>query len=274
MTPSPFLKWAGGKRQLLPELRRHLPVSFNRYYEPFIGAGALLFDLQPGHAVINDINPELINCYRIIRDQPAELLADLSLHLNEPDYFYAMRSLDRSTAYSELSPVQRASRIIYLNKTCFNGLFRVNSRGEFNAPFGRYKKPAIINEAVILAVSQYLQHSAVEILNTDFKEAVKTARRNDFVYFDPPYDPLSDTSSFTGYSRSAFGHPEQERLRDLFEHLTAKGVKLMLSNSSTAFIRDLYRDYNIVTVQARRNINSVGKGRAEVDEVLVLNYVP
>jgi DNA adenine methylase len=270
----PFLKWAGGKRQLLPFLKKHLPPAYNDYYEPFIGAGALLFSQQPAKAVINDVNPELINCYRVIKDLSTDLLADLQKHSNNKDHFYKTRELDRDEKFGQLSPVERASRIIYLNKTCFNGLFRVNKRGQFNVPFGRYKNPNIVNADTIQSISRYLNDNQITILNTDFAKAVETAQRGDFVYFDPPYDPLSDTSSFTGYSLTQFGKAEQEHLCDVFDALTRKGCFVMLSNSSTGLIAGLYADYHIISVQASRNINSVVAGRQKIDEFLVLNYVP
>ena len=274
----PFLKWAGGKRQLLPFLRKYLPPGYDarsgNYYEPFVGAGALLFNLQPARAIINDVNPELVNCYTVIRDLSTDLIQDLKRHKNTKEYFYDIRELDRGKKFQQLSPVQRASRIIYLNKTCFNGLFRVNKQGQFNVPFGRYKNPNIINADTIRAISRYLNDNRVTVLNTDFAKAVETARRGDFIYFDPPYDPLSETSSFTGYSLHQFGKSEQERLRDVFDELTCRGCKVMLSNSSTNFIADLYADYYIERVPANRNINSVATGRQKIDEFLVLNYAP
>ncbi len=270
----PFLKWAGGKRQLLPEIQKNLPITFGNYYEPFVGAGALLFELQPTASVISDINEELINCYIVIRDLSNELIQDLKRHQNTREYFYSIRELDRNGGFQDLSPVERASRIIYLNKTCYNGLFRVNSQGQFNVPFGQYKKPNIINSEVIKSISYYLNHNDVTILNSDFELAVKTARKGDFIYFDPPYDPISETASFTGYSVNQFLRAEQERLYNLFEELTSRGCKVMLSNSATRFINDLYNDYNIVRLQASRSINSKGKLRGKIDEFLILNYIP
>ncbi len=270
----PFLKWAGGKRQLIPAIRKYLPKTFNVYYEPFVGAGALLFELQPKNAVINDVNPELINCYKVIKELSIDLIEDLKKHQNTKEYFYAIRELDRNKEFKELSTVERASRIIYLNKTCYNGLFRVNRQGQFNAPFGKYKNPNIINSEVINPINFYLNHNEVEILNVDFARALETARRGDFIYLDPPYDPLSETASFTGYSLNQFGKSEQERLKDVFDLLTRRGCKVMLSNSSTEFIANLYCDYNIIRLQANRNINSVGAERKKVDEFLILNYVP
>lgn len=268
----PFLKWAGGKRQIFSTIKEHLPKQFNSYYEPFAGAGAVLFGIQPATAVINDINFELINCYRVVRESLAELLNDLAKHQNEEDYYYAIRDLDLKDEFKDLSRVQRASRIIYLNKTCYNGLFRVNSDGHFNVPFGRYKNPKVIDEKVLRAVHSYLNQSRINILNTDFEEVALQARKNDFIYFDPPYDPLSDTASFTGYNLNGFGKDDQKRLRSVFARLARRGCFVLLSNSPTDFILDLYRDFKIIRVPANRNINSVGSGRGKIDEVLVMSY--
>ena len=268
----PFLKWAGGKRQLLPTIRKYIPQYSGSYYEPFIGAGAVLFDIQPPVGIINDSNTELINCYQVVRDSIDELIVNLRQHKNDKDYYYAIRDLDREPHYKKLDPVQRASRIIYLNKTCFNGLFRVNSAGQFNVPFGRYHNPKIVDETVLRAVHRYLAAKNVQILNLDFEQSVKNAKKGDFIYFDPPYDPVSDTSSFTGYDLNGFGKSEQQRLRDVYQKLSDKGCFVLLSNSATDFILNLYQDYSIVKVAATRNINSVATGRGKIDEVLVMNY--
>lgn len=271
-TIQPFLKWAGGKRQLLPRIRSLVPNKFKGYYEPFVGAGAVLFDLKPKFAVINDTNQELINCYKVIKESPDELIHDLMKHQNTSAYFYGMRHEDRSDSYHRLTPIERASRIIYLNKTCYNGLFRVNSKGHFNAPFGSYKRPNILNEQVIRSVSYFLNSNCISITSLDFAEATENAQRGDFVYLDPPYDPISDTASFTGYSLNQFDRNEQIRLQECFYSLTSRGCKVMLSNSSTAFIMELYRDFKIVPVSANRNINSVGTSRQKVEELIILNY--
>ena len=269
----PFLKWAGGKRQLLPEIRKYIPKRMGTYYEPFLGGGAVLFDLQPKKAVINDINSELINTYLVIKNNVDELIEDLRKHENTSDYYYKIRDLDRDkNRFSKLSDVEKASRLIYLNKTCFNGLFRVNSQGQFNVPFGRYKNPNIVNEFVLRAVSHYLNNNEVKILNGDFADAVSSAKKGDFVYFDSPYDPVSETASFTGYTLGGFNKDEQIRLRDLFVDLDKRGCKVLLSNSATDFIKDLYKDYHIEIVSATRNINSIATKRGKIDEVLVLNY--
>jgi DNA adenine methylase len=275
----PFLKWAGGKRQLLPAIVKYVPkmTSKHTYYEPFIGGGALLFELQPPKAVINDSNKELINCYKVIRDSLDELMEELSKdkYSNSETSYYQMRDLDRSTKkYEILSEVEKAARIIYLNKTCYNGLFRVNSQGQFNVPFGRYKNPNFLDDAVLRAVNKYLNSNNITLLNQDFAEAVKDAKTGDFVYLDPPYDPVSETASFTGYDVNGFNRDEQERLKEEFDALHKKGCKVMLSNSCTDFIMDLYKDYQdtIIKVRATRSINSNALKRGRVDEVLVLNY--
>lgn len=268
----PVLKWAGGKRQLLPEIKKLIPNGFRTYYEPFLGGGAVLFFLQPRHAIVNDNNAELINMYIVIRDNVDELIQDLKKHHNESDYFYKIRELDRTSKYNDLNPIQKASRLIYLNKTCYNGLFRVNKNGEFNAPFGRYKNPNIVNEIVLRAVSNYLNENHVEFLNVDFEQAVTGSRRTSFIYFDPPYYPISDSSNFTGYTLDGFTKDDQIRLKNLCDMLNNRGVRWLLSNSSSPFIIDLYRDYHIDYVIANRKINSNVDGRGEVKEVLIRNY--
>jgi DNA adenine methylase len=270
----PFLKWAGGKRQLVPTIRKYVPRKFKLYFEPFIGAGAVLFDLQPLTALINDANEELVNCYRVIKEDPEGLIAHTRQHRNTKEYFYRLRSLDREPGFKTLSPLDRASRIIFLNKTCYNGLFRVNSQGQFNVPFGKYANPVIVDEIVIRAVSRYFNEAHVQISNDDFEVALSGAGRGDFVYLDPPYDPLSDTSSFTGYNLNCFGRDEQQRLQRVCDDLTRRGCKVLLSNSATEFIRELYSDtsqYTIVEVEANRNINSVGTSRGKISELLIFN---
>ncbi len=270
---TPFVKWVGGKRQLINEIHKQLPKNFSRYYEPFVGGGALLFYLQPQKAVINDSNAELINLYEVIKKAPDELIEDLKKHKNEEEYFYKIRSLDRDKDfYRELNNVQKASRIIYLNKTCYNGLFRVNSAGEFNAPFGRYKNPNIVNEVTIKAVSAYFVKNDIRILNKDYKKALANIRKGAFVYFDPPYDPISDSASFTGYTKGGFDRDEQERLKSVCDWLDRKGVKFLLSNSATDFILNLYTDYSVEIVYATRAVNSKADKRGKIAEVLVRNY--
>lgn len=269
---SPILKWVGGKRQLLPEIRKYLPEKITTYYEPFVGGGAVLFDILPQKAIVNDLNSELINLYQVVKDDVEALIIDLSKHVNEADYFYKLRSLDREPEFAQLSSVERASRIFYLNKTCYNGLFRVNQAGEFNTPFGRYKNPNFNNPILLRAVSEYFNKSNIEFRNTDFENAVKGIRKGAFVYFDPPYDPVSDSANFTGYAKDGFDRNEQIRLKRLCDKLDARGIKFLLSNASTEFIHELYKDYKIEVIKAKRAINSKGDARGEVNEVLVRNY--
>nr|WP_017727746.1 DNA adenine methylase [Halalkalibacterium ligniniphilum] len=271
-TAQPFLKWAGGKRQLLPEIQKYIPSNFQTYYEPFVGAGAVLFGLQPKNAIINDINSELINTYQVIKNNVDELIEELKKHKNESDYFYEIRNWDRTDEYAQRTAIQKASRIIYLNKTCFNGLYRVNRKGQFNVPFGKYKDPKYVNEQVLRSVSDYLNNHNVTIMNKSYAEAVSTAKEGDFVYFDPPYDPVSTTSDFTSYSLDGFTKEDQIQLRDVFSELDKKGCYVLLSNSATDFILDIYKDYKMVTVQATRSINSVASKRGKIDEVLIMNY--
>ncbi|OBQ31094.1 MAG: DNA methyltransferase [Aphanizomenon flos-aquae MDT14a] len=271
----PFVKWAGGKRQLVPTiLANHLPKNYNlqTYYEPFIGGGALLFSLRPKKAVINDSNAELINCYKIIKNSLDELIEDLKNHKNDEYYYYDIRDWDREKNFKSKTEVQRASRIIFLNKTCYNGLFRVNSQGQFNVPFGKYKNPNILDIAVLKAVNKYLNENQVRILNSDFQEAVKDAKRGDFIYLDPPYDPVSETASFTGYDVNGFNKQEQRRLKEVFDDLNSRGCHILLSNACTEFIEDLYKDYLHTKISAIRAINCNGKKRGKVDEILVKNY--
>jgi DNA adenine methylase len=270
---APVVKWVGGKRQLLPEIQKYIPKTITTYYEPFLGGGAVLFNTQPPKAIVNDINEELINLYIVVRDNADELIEDLKKYKNDADSFYNVRELDRKIdIYSKLTNVQRASRIHYLNKTCFNGLFRVNMAGQFNSPFGSYKNPNIVNDVTIRAVSKYLNDAKIELRCGDYEESLRGIKKGAFVYFDPPYDPISDSSSFTGYSRGGFDRNEQIRLKMVCDKLDAKGIKFLLSNSSTDFITDLYEGYTIETIQAKRSINSKGDERGEVDEVLVRNY--
>ena len=268
----PFLKWAGGKRQLLPEIRKYVPKQFDTYYEPFVGAGAVLFDLQPKKAMINDINVELVNTYQVIREHVDELVETLKKHKNDKDYYYHIRNLDRTAEFHQLSMIERSARMIYLNKTCFNGLYRVNRQGQFNVPYGKYKNPNIVNEEVLRAVHHYLTNNDITILNVDFVQAVETAKAGDFIYFDPPYDPVSETASFTSYSLGGFDRDDQLRLRDLFIELHERGCYVLLSNSATEFIQDIYADFHVELVSASRAINSVASKRGKIAEVLVRNY--
>ncbi len=270
---APVLKWVGGKRQLLDILMPLMPKRITTYCEPFVGGGALLFNLQPNIAYVNDINSDLIRVYNVIRTDVESLIATLSEYRNESDFFYSVRDWDRDKEkYAALSDVQKAARILYLNKTCYNGLYRVNNAGEFNSPFGNYKNPNIVNAPVLRAMNIYLNSATIYLYSTDYSEVLKNIPKGTFVYLDPPYDPVSDTSSFTGYSKGGFSREDQINLRKCCDELTMRGVKFMLSNSSTDFIREQYAAYNIKIVRAKRAINSIASKRGDVDEVVVRNY--
>ncbi len=270
---APVVKWVGGKRQLLDQIWPQLPPKIGSYCEPFLGGGAVLFSVQPSRAIVNDLNGDLITVYEIIRDDVDALIESLKRHENTPDYFYNIRNLDRDKAsYQSMSKVEKASRLIYLNKTCFNGLFRVNSLGEFNAPFGHYRTPNIVNEPVLRAVNKYFNSSTISFFNEDFSETLRRVGKGSFVYLDPPYDPVSDTANFTGYNRGGFDKREQVRLKECCDELTRRNIKFLLSNSATQFIKELYSEYDITIVSAKRAINSDATKRGAVEEVLIKNY--
>ena len=270
---APIVKWVGGKRQLIDPLTEILPPKKSPYCEPFVGGGALLFKLQPTTAYINDTNEELINLYEVVRDDVESLISELENHKNTSDHFYSVRDWDRNeTKYDKLSRIQKAARVIYLNKTCYNGLFRVNNAGEFNVPFGYYKSPNFVNAPVLKAVHSYLNSSKIRITCGDYYDVVTKLPKGSFVYFDPPYDPVSNTANFTGYTKGGFSKEEQIRLKECCDELTNKKINFMLSNSSTDFIKNLYKDYNVTIVKAKRAINSNSSKRGEIDEVVVRNY--
>ena len=271
----PFVKWAGGKRQIIDKLKKHVPEEFDIYYEPFVGGGALLFELSPKKAVINDSNKELMNVYSVLCDEDkfkkmCSVLNSYETNHSE-EFFYQIRDKDRNkNTFNRLSDYTRAARTIYLNKACFNGLYRVNSKNEFNVPFGKKLKVNTYEGSNLITVSNYLTMNDVKILCVDFEEAVKTAKKGDFVYFDPPYD--SDTETFNGYTEDGFGKEEQKRLATVFKNLDSRGVYVMLSNHNTILVNELYKDYNIYVIEAKRNINANGKKRGKVEEVIITNY--
>ncbi len=266
----PIVKWVGGKRQLMFELLKIMPKSYNRYFEPFVGGGALFFELQPENAYISDMNEELINLYSVVRDNVYELIEDLGKHEVSKEYFLEIRNIDRTEQYAKLSNIERASRFIYLNRTCFNGMYRVNSKGKFNVPFGHYKNPRIIDENNLLNCSKLLNKT--EIKCADFSEILTKVQKDDFVYFDPPYVPLNETSSFTSYTKDGFDIDMQFKLRDICDELDSMGVKFMLSNSDTKLVNELYANYEIKKVFASRQINANADGRGKITEALVRNY--
>ncbi len=262
---TPFVKWAGGKTSLLPELLKHVPRPVRRYHEPFVGGGALFFAVAPRRAVLSDANGELIHCWRQVRDDVHGVLDALSAHVYERSRFEAVRALDPL----RLRPAERAARFIYLNKTCFNGLWRVNRAGRFNVPFGRYRNPTFHDPGLLLPASRALR--GVQILRAPFEISLQRAAPGDFVYLDPPYDPVSETSSFTSYTRDAFTWEDQKRLAAGCAALDRRGVRFLLSNSATPRIRALYRGFEQRVVEAPRHISCKGGGRGRVEELLVFN---
>lgn len=267
LCPRPFLKWAGGKGRLLSQYEPFFPASIDTYYEPFLGGGAVFFHLagRAKRAVLGDINPELVNVYCCVRDQVEPLIRHLWDHQRRhtPDYYYEVRQQQ-----SLRSPVERAARLIYLNKTCYNGLYRENSQGHFNVPVGNYKKPAICDPSLLRAASAALRIADIQTFSFETLRSRSIAPR-DFVYFDPPYHPISPTSSFTGYSRYGFTGDDQERLATVFRTLATQGQRVMLSNSDCEFIRELYRGFAIHPILAARAINSRAGRRGKISELLI-----
>jgi len=265
--PKPPVKWAGGKGQLIPQFEPLLPKNAYRLYiEPFVGGGALFFHLLPSKVILIDNNKEIINFYLAVRDYLEQLIQDLKKHEITAEYYYRVRALDAEI----LSPVERASRFLYLNKTAYNGLWRVNSSGKHNVPFGRYKNPRIVNEQNLRLVSKALKQA--ELIHDDFSRVLECAAPGSFIYLDPPYQPLSETSSFTSYTQGSFDANDQRRLAAVFRELDGKGCIVMLSNSDTPFIREIYSGYEVKVVQARRAINCRADKRGPINELVVRNY--
>ena len=278
MTAKPFIKWVGGKSKLIPELEKYFPKKFNRYYEPFVGGGALFFQIKQNYDVrfssINDINKKLIIAYKQIQKNPKKIILllkkienkykKLSLS-NQKDFFYEIREKYNK---KNLNDITTTTYLIFLNKTCFNGMYRENSKGKYNIPFGDQKNPTICDEKNILAVSKSLKNT--EITNLSFEQAVKKCKKGDFIYFDPPYYPINATSNFTSYHKNTFEPDEQEKLRDVFVSLTKKGCFVMLSNSNTEFIKKLYKNFNKYELYAARSINSKGSRRGKIKEIVVV----
>lgn len=265
----PIVKWVGGKGKLLRELVRRAPTSFRRYHEPFVGGGAFFFELAPRAAVLSDVNAELIGCYRAVQNDVEAVVTALARHRADHSeaYYYAMREGWNGGAWE--SAAERAAAFIYLNKTCYNGLWRVNSRGLFNVPAGRYVNPGILDAERLRAAATVL--SSAQLRVATFDAVADEARRGDFVYFDPPYDPVSATADFTSYTRNGFGVGDQERLAEVFGRLVERGCAVMLSNSDTPFIRRLYARWHIDRVMCARAVNSRADRRGAVGEVIVTN---
>ncbi len=276
LKPKPFVKWVGGKRQLLAQFKAlslYPPPKFNKmqntYFEPFLGGGAVFFDLMPKKAILSDLNLELVITYQVIKNEVEALISRLKLHEIEKEYFFALRDLNPH----ELSSLEVASRFIYLNRTCFNGLYRVNKKGEFNVSFGSYKNPNVCDETNLRKVASVLKSAKIE--HSDYNSILIQAQKKDFIYLDPPYDPINNTSKFTSYTNSKFGQEEQIQLSETIEILHKRGCFVMLSNSNTDFIKNLYADlqgFKIHEVFANRAVNSNPEKRGKVSEVVIKNY--
>lgn|SRR3989338_8048794 len=270
-----FVKWAGGKSQLIEQFIPLFPKKFNRYLEPFVGSGAVFFYIiqkyKPKEAIISDINEELINTYNIIKNDVERLIVELKqhkeYHLAEGKKYYLTI---RATNPSDLPELERAARFIYLNKTCFNGLYRVNSKGKFNVPMGSYKNPDIIQEDKLKLISKLLQNVTINVMS--FEDVLTMVKKGDFVYFDPPYYPLKNGKSFTTYTKAKFLEKEQDTLARIFRELDKKDCYLMLSNSDTTFIKDLYMGFKTHIVKAKRMINCDSTKRGQINEIVVKNY--
>lgn len=261
----PFLKWVGGKTQLLDELKKYIPKNFNKYIEPFVGGGALLFDLAPQKAIINDANEELINAYIVLRDDVDGLINELSTYVYCKEFYYEMRAKNPKN----LSEIERAARMIYLNKTCFNGLYRVNKKGEFNVPIGRYTNPMICDEEKLRNAHLALQNVTIEC--TDFiKVLLQYAKKGDLIYIDPPYHPVGKHSDFKRYTKDFFYKEDQVALKELIIELKKRGCFVIASNSHCEFILDLYKDFDIKVVNAKRYINKIAERRNNINEVIIL----
>ena len=271
----PFVKWAGGKRQIIKELIKLAPLEYSTYYEPFVGGGALLFELSPKKAVINDYNEELMNVYNCIKDgnKFEKMVRELNHYeaSHNKEFYLELRNKDRDQKkFMKISDYKRAARTIYLNKACFNGLYRVNSKNEFNVPFGKKEKVNTYDGQNLGIIHSFLNFNDIKIMNVDFEEAVKDAKKGDFIYFDPPYD--SDTHTFNSYTEEGFGKKDHIRLANTFKELDKKGCYVMLSNHNTELVNELYKDFNIHIIEAKRNINANGKKRGKVEEVIITNY--
>ena len=271
----PFIKWVGGKRALLSQIIPKLDHEFNNYFEPFLGGGAVFFELfskgvlKNKQIYLSDINSELINSYKTVRDNPKDLITNLEQlqNIHSEKLYYEIRAWDQDANFKNRDLIERASRFIYLNKTCFNGLYRVNKKGFFNVPIGNYKNPNIADIERIMSSSEALQN--VEIDNFDFETALKKVQKNDLIYLDPPYYPLNKTSNFTSYSENDFSENMQIALFDEFNRLVKIGAKPFQSNSSADFIKELYSNYQIEIISANRFINSKADSRGKIDEVLI-----
>lgn len=272
-TVKPFLKWPGGKRRVLPEIKKYVPETYNSYFEGFLGGGAVLLDLLPQKAYASDVNIELIQSYETIRDSVTDLVEALEVHASHHslEYFLAVRALDRDAeAFAKISAVEQTARMIYLNRTCFNGLYRVNSKNQFNVPFGKYENPKIVDRENLTALSSWLSTNEISFSDKGYKDTIALAGENDFVYLDPPYIPLTETASFVSYTKDGFDIDDQIELRDKALAVNERGGYVLLSNSDTPQIRELYQDFHIEAINVKRSVGASSTTRKAVGEVLIL----
>jgi len=269
----PFIKWVGWKRQLITQFQELFPKDFNNYHEPFLWGWAVFFNLQKKQSFLSDVNEELINVYQVIKENPQNLIKFLKNISHSKETFLEIRAWDRTEwGLFNYSEIQRAGRFIYLNRTCFNGLYRVNSSGQFNVPFWKYENPDFVQEKNILNTSKLLNKTQAQIKLQSFEKVLENTKKWDFVYFDPPYDVLTKSANFTSYDKSWFGQDMQKKLRDVFVKLDKMWCKVMLSNHNTPFIREIYSWFKFNIVKATRMINSKASGRGKVEEIVVRNY--
>ena len=271
----PFVKWVGGKRQLIPHIEKRLPKKFNNYFEPFVGGGALFMHLKRENTVINDFSEELTNVYKQVKTNSRKLMKKLdeleeNHKLNPEEYYYKVREMDRHEEWSEVNKLFKAARFIYLNKTCFNGLYRVNKSGYFNVPFNKKETVNTYEKENIVNLSRFLRNGKVKIMTGDFEKSVKNAKKGDFIFFDPPYDVLKK-DTFESYTKEGFGVEGQKRLANLFKELDKKGCYVMLTNHNTELINELYKGYNIDVISVKRMVNADAKNRVGV-ETIIYNY--
>lgn len=271
----PFLKWAGGKRQLLEQIKNRLPKGgFDRYFEPFIGGGALFLELQPKSAIISDINEQLINCYNVIKSNPEELIAEITRLDNgrrdKEGYLLNRDRYNQKINNNELD-IETAALMIWINKNCFNGLYRTNKSGLFNVPFNNKDGGKSINEENIRRISSYLNASQISILCCDFEKTCKDCKKGDFIFFDSPYAPNSETAGFVDYTKESFKEEDHRRLANLYKELTKRGCYCLLTNNNNDFVKELYKDFKIEEVNVNRSINSKGDKR-KGKEVIITNY--
>jgi DNA adenine methylase len=268
----PLFGWVGGKRRLLPQIKTILPENYNNYIEPFIGAGALFFDLEQKGSIINDFNPELINFYKVLRDSPIELINEMKKHVNTEEHYLKIRKLDQNENFLSLSKIERAGRFLFLIRASFSSMWRVNSKGNHNVPYGKGRGGIVseVNKEHFIKASELLKTTT--ILNGDYKKIMPFIKKGDFIFFDPPYAPLSATASFTSYTNSSFGGTQQQELKEFCDYVNKIGAYFMLSNSNSDFIKDLYKEYNINLLNINRMISAKAESRGKIKEVFVTNY--